>query len=523
MDHFTVTFKPDNRAVSIRAGATLLQAAEYAGIILNTVCGRKGTCRKCSVFIELTSETVLACQYKVSSDLTVTVPHTSRYWKQKILSDGIAANIQAAPAILKTLPTAISAETNPLFGVAIDLGTTTIVAKLFDLTTAALMATASIANPQIKYGDDVIARITHGSTTQGLDQLHSTIIDGINQLIAELCTQANVKANDIYEVTVASNTTMNHILLKLPIIQLGQAPYKAHSIQAHDKPAPEIKLNINPAGQLHTIENIAGFVGSDTVAVAVAVGMDKETQRTLIVDIGTNGEIILGTKDRMLASSCAAGPAFEGARIDQGSRAVNGAIEAVFINDDDIAIDVIGSIPAQSICGSGLLDALAVLLDLGIVDSTGRLSTPEGLFPKIAARIVEYNNAPAFALADGVVLTQKDVRETQLAKAAIRTGIALLQKELQLPDEDIDQILLAGAFGNYIRRESALRIGLLPKVPVDKVKFVGNAAATGAQMNLLNFEYRELSKWLASQIEYIEIAARKDFQDTFAEALMFDE
>lgn len=517
MDHYNVTFMPENRATSIYAGATVLQAAEQAGIILNSVCGGKGTCRKCAVILEPDGRTVLACQHEVNSDLTVTIPETSRFTQQKILDKGIDLSISIAPEILKKIPASSGG-----YGVAVDLGTTTVVAKLIDLKTGDLKATASAANPQIKFGDDVITRITHGSTQQGLEQLHTTIINGINQLIDQLCKDANISNDNIYEVTAACNTTMNHLLLKLPVVQLGQAPYEAYTTDAFDKPAADCNLKINPQGNLHTIQNIAGFVGSDTVAVALAASMDTEEKKTLIVDIGTNGELILGTKDKMLSASCAAGPAFEGARIDQGSRAVDGAIEAVVINDDDISVDVIGSISARSICGSGLLDAVAVLLDLGVVDATGRFEEPENFGEKIAKRIVQHNDQPAFELADSVLLTQKDVRETQLAKAAIRTGIAILQKELEIPDDQIDQILLAGAFGNYIRRESALRIGLLPKVEVEKVKFIGNAAASGAQMDLLNYECRKISGILARQIEYIEIANRMDFQELFAEAIMFD-
>ena len=518
MDHFKVTFEPDNRAISIGAGASVLEAAERAGIILNTTCGGKGTCRKCAVVLG-DGQKVLACQHKITSDLVVTIPDTSRLTRQKILDEGIDRKIRINPTILQR---DIQFSGDAAFGVAVDLGTTTVVAKLIDLKTGELKGTASMANPQIKFGDDVITRITHGSEEQGLDQLHLTVLKGINQLIEQLCSGANIEAESIFEVTVACNTTMNHLLLKLPVVQLGQAPYEAYTTDAFNKNASEFGLKINPEGNLHTIENIAGFVGSDTVAVALAAGMDTEVKKTLIVDIGTNGELILGTRERMLSASCAAGPAFEGARIEQGSRAVDGAIEAVLVDGEDIAIEVIGGDRARSICGSGLLDAVAVLLDLGVIDITGRFAEPDEFGEKIARRIVTYNDQPAFELADGVLLTQKDVRETQLAKAAIRTGIAILQKELDIPDADIDQILLAGAFGNYIRRESALRIGLLPKVEVEKVKFIGNAVATGAQMDLLNSECRKTSGKLAGEIQYLEIASRLDFQEIFAEAIMFD-
>ncbi|MDO8302679.1 MAG: ASKHA domain-containing protein, partial [Sedimentisphaerales bacterium] len=315
---------------------------------------------------------------------------------------------------------------------------------------------------------------------------------------------------------------------------LGQAPYHAYSVEAFDRTAAEMRIKINPAGNIHTIENIAGFVGSDTVAVAVAVAMDEVKKMTLVVDIGTNGEIILGTKDKMYAASCAAGPALEGARITQGSRAIDGAIERVVLNTHDIDLDVIGGKAPRTICGSGLIDAIALLVETGIIDSTGRFVDPADLDgklpPKICARVIQQDNDQyAFVLAhnaDGleqpVILTQKDVRETQLAKAAIRAGIKLLQNKFGIADTDIEQILLAGAFGNYIRRKSAWQIGLLPNVPLERIHFVGNAASSGAQMTLTNKNCRTLAGRLARQIEYVEIAHDPGFTMAFADSIMFD-
>jgi len=325
---------------------------------------------------------------------------------------------------------------------------------------------------------------------------------------------------------------MNHIFLKLPVRQLGQAPYKAFSVDARDLPAEQLALRINPAGNVHTAEIIAGFVGSDTTAVALATGINCAEEMTLAVDIGTNGEIVLGTAEKLYAASCAAGPALEGARITCGSRAMAGAIEAVVVNDNDIALDVIGNCPPRSICGSGLIDAVAVLLNLGIIDATGRFANPsklgDSVSPAILARIVEQGGQPAFCLHRAanvserdIILTQKDIREVQLAKAAIRAGIKLLQKKFGLEDSDIKQILLAGAFGNYIRKESALRIGLLPDVPPECIHFVGNAASSGAQMLLLSQKCRQLAKKLARKIEYIEIAHEPDFQTVFADEMSF--
>jgi uncharacterized 2Fe-2S/4Fe-4S cluster protein (DUF4445 family) len=482
---------------------------------------------------------VLACQHHIDSDLTVTVPHSSRFFEHKILTEGVAPQTEIQPDIYKKYLKFASA--GKIFGVAVDIGTTTVVAKLVDMTDGHPLATQADLNPQARYGDDVISRINYAQTDAKLAELHKAIIDCINELTVKLCSQASIDTKQIYEMCVVGNTTMNHIFLKLPVVQLGQAPYKAFSLDAKDLSPKKIALQINPAGNIHTVENIAGFVGSDTVAVALAVDINSAQDLTLVVDIGTNGEIVLGTADKLYAASCAAGPAFEGARISCGSRAMEGAIQAVVINEADIDLDVIGNCPPYSICGSGLIDAVAVLLDLGIIDKTGRFANPGKLPPAICSRIVKYNNQPAFVLAERrpsfarrsglreggatsderLLLTQQDIREVQLAKAAVRAGIKLLQKKIGLEDDDIKQVLLAGAFGNYIRRESALRIGLLPNLPLERIHFIGNAAASGAEMILISQNCRTQAEKLARKIEYIEIAHEEDFESVFADSMAF--
>ncbi len=528
MEHFSVTFEPDGRQISVHAGANLVEAAGLAGIILNTACGENGTCGKCAVILQPKGKSVLACQHRIMEDLTVFVPPDSRFIEHKILTEGLTRPDTSAPDIYKK-HLAAGADSIVL-GLAVDIGTTTVVAKLIDMKTARVVATASGLNPQSRFGDDIISRINYAKTGDKLDELNKIIIDCINNLIAECCAKAGSKENDIYEACIVGNTTMNHIFLRLPITQLGQAPYKAFSVEAEDLSSAELGLCINPKGNIHTIANIAGFVGADTTAVALAVGFDSSEDMSLAIDIGTNGEVVLGTKDKLYAASCAAGPAFEGARIGRGSRAAKGAIEAVVATNEDIDLDVVGSTRPVSICGSGLIDAVAVMLDLGIIETTGRFADRSELKNRlaepIARRLIELQGQPAFVLAyegdnPAVYLTQKDIREFQLAKAAIRAGIGLLQKRLGLADTDIKQVYLAGAFGNYTRRESALRIGLLPDVPVGRIRSIGNAASSGAQMALVSSHWRELAAQLARKIEYVEIAHDPDFQDAFAEAMLF--
>ncbi len=526
MKHFTVKFNPDDRQISIHAGATLVEAAGLAGIILNTVCGGRGICGKCSVIIEPQHQEVLACQYRVQSNLTVTVPQRSRFFRQKILAEGITVEGGVKPDIYKKYE---HKNAPAVLGVAVDIGTTTVVVKLVDMTDAGVLATESTLNPQAKFGDDVISRISYADSEQTLAELNTTVVDCLNDLIGRLCRKTSIGPEQIYEASVVGNTTMNHIFLKLPIVQLGRSPYRAYSLEAKDLPPAQLPLKINPAGNIHTVENIAGFVGADTVAAALASGADTIEQMTLLVDIGTNGEIVLGTKDKLLAASCAAGPAFEGARIQCGSRGVEGAIEAVVVNDRDIDIDVIGEAPARSICGSGLIDAVAVMLELGIIDKTGRFAEKAALADNLSetlmSRLVERNGRPAFILAQNrkgeVFLDQRDIREVQLAKAAIRAGIKLLQKRLGLADADIEQVFLAGAFGNYIRKESALRTGLLPQLAAERIHSVGNAACSGAMLTLVSSHYRDTAKDLAGRIEYVEIAHEPGFQDVFTDAMFF--
>jgi uncharacterized 2Fe-2S/4Fe-4S cluster protein (DUF4445 family) len=523
MKHFKLTFKPDGRQISIHAGATLIEAAGQAGIILNSVCGGKGTCKKCLVILEPEGRQVLACQYHIRSNLTVTIPPGSRFLEQKILSDGIDTQTEISPDIYKKyLPVNSTA---PIYGLAVDIGTTTVVAKLIDMRTGRCRTTEATLNPQTRFGDDIISRIAYAESVEKLTELQKIIIDCINDLILKLCEKAAIESKQIHEVCVVGNTTMNHIFLKFPVSTLGRAPYKAYSLDAHDVTPNEIGLKINPDGNVHVVENISGFVGADTIAVAFAADIDSAEEMTLIVDIGTNGELVLGTKDKLYAASCAAGPALEGARITCGSRAAEGAIEAVVVNDDDIDFDVIGNCLPGSICGSGLIDAVAVMLELGIIDKTGRFAEPDtlrdNLPPNIFYRIGTKYDEPAFYLAETVFLTQKDIRQVQLAKAAIRAGTKILQRKLNLKDSDIKHILLAGAFGNYIRKENALRIGLLPNVSPERIRFIGNAAASGAQMILISQNSRDKAKELARKIEYIEIAHEKDFTGIYADCMTF--
>lgn len=603
MKHYTVHFHPGNLVTSIHAGATLLEAAGQAGLILSTPCGGMGRCGKCTVRLLPSGKDIVACQYIIEHDLAVSIPDSSRFFKQQILEHGIQPKVGGASSIRKiflenppsqinalcealsekilaqvvvrnTPDSALSSQlqscqesgvtailsfddsgepdaspscyeltgvepgdtTGKLYGAAVDIGTTTVVARLADLNTGQIVATASAGNPQNQYGTDVISRISYCENEFGLEQLHNAIIACLNELLQSAAQQTGIECNEIYEMTAVGNTTMTHLLLRHPVRQLGQGPYRAYSLAAGDHQPGELGLNMNPAGNIHILANIAGFVGSDTVAATLACGLDISEMNTLLVDIGTNSEIVFGTQSHLLAASCAAGPALEGAGITFGSRAQSGAIERVFLDGDDIDIDVIGSAQAGTLCGSGLIDAVAVMLELGIIDSTGRFCERFELDPMLSdsvrRRLITHNDEPAFVLTGqytkkqweaAVFLTQKDIRQMQLAKAAIRAGIELLLQRAGTHAASIEQLLLAGAFGNYVQKKSAVRIGLLPKIPLEKIHFVGNAAGSGAQMTLVSQNARKMAKKLAEKIDYVEIAYQTNFQMVFSEFLLFPE
>jgi uncharacterized 2Fe-2S/4Fe-4S cluster protein (DUF4445 family) len=605
-----VTFEPEGKAAFVLPGSLVLEAAARAGIIVDTPCGGRGTCGKCRVIVrdgcsplndtererlteaEIAEGFRLACQAKVESDTIVTVPDTSRFFEQRILTAGEGARICVNPAVRKRLieapeptlddqradtdrvldalggdaltidleaarqlPTALRADgcrltavthgdniiafepadtTDHCFGVAFDVGTTTVVGSLLDLSTGHEMAVASRTNPQVSWGDDVIARISHAGSDGGLGELQASVVGCVNEILDELVAHAGLTREAIYEITCVGNTTMHHLLLGLDPSHVAVIPFPPVVRRGVVLPAADVGIAIHPRGRLYTMPNIAGYVGGDTVGVILASNFAERDEPTLAVDIGTNGEMVLGTRERLVSCSTAAGPAFEGARIQFGMRAAEGAIEQVRFGED-VAVSVIGDAPARGLCGSALVDTTAGLLRAGLLEPTGRLvgpsEVPEGVPERLARRVVDVEGGNAFVLAhaeetslDGpVLLTQRDIRQVQLAKGAVRAGIEVLKAELGVGDDDIAAVLLAGGFGNFIRRRNALRIGLLPPIEHSRIHFVGNAAAAGAKMVLACTDYRERAEAISREAEYLELGARPDFQMHFAEAMMFPE
>jgi uncharacterized 2Fe-2S/4Fe-4S cluster protein (DUF4445 family) len=416
------------------------------------------------------------------------------------------------------------------YGAAFDVGTTTVVGSLLDLCTGEELALASGVNPQVRSGDDVLSRIKCAAERDGcLTELQGAITSAVAEMVARLCADAGVRRDRIYEVAVAGNTTMEHLLCGIDVASLGRVPF----VPAHERglivPAAELGLGVHEAAAAYVFPVIGGFVGGDTVAGILATNLAELDSPVLMVDIGTNGEIVLAHEGELLAASTAAGPAFEGARISCGMRAVAGAIEKV-IFDDDVRYSVIGGAAPAGICGSALIDVAAGLLDRGIVSPQGRLlppgELPRGLPGPLRRRVsADGDGQTRFRIADGpaaAALTQRDVRELQLAAGAIRAGVGILLRRAGLASSDLKRVLIAGGFGSFIRRSNAQRIGLLPHdVDHSRITFVGNASLNGARCALLSTRARRRAEALARRARHVQLSDEADFQMQFAEAMIF--
>ena len=534
----------------------------------------------------------LACQARVRSDVTVEVPRTTQLIAQRILESGAGREValdpdtkayplalskptledqrtdferikQALPldgelrgrlSLLRTLPrilrendfeiTAVCSDdelihvhdgraVSPVYGIAFDIGTTTVVGYLIDLTTGEQIGVSASMNPQVVYGDDVIARLSFVIEDEGgLQKLHRAIIAALNEITETLAGQAHITPEDIYEMAIVGNTCMHHLFLNIDPSQLAPSPFVpvlSEPIWVH---AEELNLSAYPQAHVHILPNISGYVGADIVGGILASGIFDTEDNVVLVDIGTNGEIVFSAKGKMVACATAAGPAFEGARISCGMRGAPGAIDQVVFGDD-VEYTTIGNARPRGLCGSGLLDVVAEMVRVGVVDSSGRLVDPDdsdlSAPDRIRTRIRAGENGNDFLLVpaaegeDGnaLYITAKDVRELQLAKSAIRSGIDILMAEMGVSASELSCVLLAGAFGNYLRKESASAIGLLPPISVEKIHSIGNAAGEGAKLALISQTERKRAAVLAREIQYIELSTRMDFMEKFTDNMFF--
>ncbi len=436
---------------------------------------------------------------------------------------------RAAERLVALIPDLVP-EDDPLYGVAIDIGTTTVTVWLVDLITGKVEGQYSEYNGQISRGEDVISRIIFSSKNGGREELQNRVLDTINQLVGQACKRANAKPNDIVKATVAGNSTMAHLFLGIPASSIRLTPFITAVNQPPIISAETIGLAINPEASVDCLPGVASYVGADISAGVLACKMDETDKLTLFLDVGTNGETVLGSREWLVTCACSAGPAFEGAGVINGMRATNGAIEECWISGENSAhpfeptYRVIGNAKPRGICGSGLISLLAEMFLTGVVDKGGSINLS---LASINPRIREGEHGPEYVVAWGgktengkdISINNVDIDNLKRAKAAIYAGFTVLAQSVGVPLEMVEQILIGGSFGKYINVEKAVQIGLLPDMPWDRFKFLGNTSVQGAYLALLDWRNRDRVRDIAAQMTYIELSADNTFYDAFMSAM----
>ncbi|NLP43626.1 MAG: DUF4445 domain-containing protein [Peptococcaceae bacterium] len=585
-----ITFVNQNKEIYFAEQETIAQACAKAGFSLNMVCGGKGTCKKCKVTIEENGSRreVLACQEKIKADTKIYLEDSDFSHSASILTATNSLQVALSPAVKKIFLTAeqllappyssnwehiqklVKSKLHPpslellqklsmlnqnkeltgltlvcwndvlldieendttkrSFGLAIDLGSTSIVAYLYDLNSGTKVGTFSALNSQISEGADVITRInTAINQPDGLARLQQKVIATINKLIEEASSSLALSSWEIYTIAICGNSAMQHLFLGLNPGSLGRTPFTNIILDQVTIQAKELDIQINPNGIIHFLPLIGGFVGADTTAVLLSLSEDELKETKLIVDLGTNGELLLGNEQGFYATSTAAGPALEGATIEFGMRGTNGAIEKVKLSGGTVETQVIGSEKARGICGSGIIDAVAEMLKIGVINKKGRLLTAEEYLEicstehkGLAANLGKVNNINVFYLTKEIYISQKDIRSVQLAKSAICTGCLLLMNEYGLEGSQLKEILISGAFGNYIDVDNAKTIGLIPNFENVPVRSIGNAAGTGTINFLLSAPLRANTSEILQKVTHVNLAAHPDFQKIYFENINF--
>jgi len=518
---YTVDFQPIGRRGQCPADESLLEAAHRLGVELVSLCGGKGTCTRCKVQVvdgevspptkgeeealspqELKDGYRLACQTYPRSDCRLHVPSASLTAPQRTQVDGLEVPVTPDPPVFHDHPELLTQSRNDRrLGMALDVGTTKLAAYIVDLDSGRTIASSGGMNPQISHGEDVIARLVYARESPAHAQrLHDTVVEALNGLATEACADIGAEPQEVLEAVAVGNTAMHHLLLNLPIERLAVSPFTPAVEEAMDVPAADIGLRIAPGAYLHTLPNIAGFVGADHVAMLLATGVTRSTHTALALDIGTNTEVSLVKDNRASCVSCASGPAFEGAHIKFGMRAAPGAIERLEIDGDAVRYQTIGGAAPAGICGSGILDALSQLYRNGIVNSRGRMGEytrvrdADGQREFVLVNEEERGGQPA------ITITQGDVRSAGCA------------------DAELDEVVIAGAFGSYIDIDSATLIGMLPPLPADRFRQVGNAAGTGARLALISRDKRNEAAAIADSVRYVELSTYPDFMKAFVHA-----
>lgn len=489
---YKITVISENITFTVPEGTNLLEALRTAGAAPDAPCGGSGKCGKCGVVIDGTQ--MLACNTIVDRDMAVLIPKQEAL---NILSSGVRTQLKANPM-------------QEGYFLAFDIGTTSVVCFLLDGKTGNEIASASRLNPQTAFGADVISRI-QAALSGKMEEETAAIRNGMTELIREVCNTGGIDPKEITAVAVVGNPAMQQLFMGILPDNLAAVPFSPVLTRAETVPRIDY-LPICSNAQLLVVPDISGYIGADTMGCILSTQMHSRADITLLVDIGTNGEMVLGNRERMLACSTAAGPALEGANIRFGMHGTVGAIDHVWLEEGRIRCSVIGGGKAKGICGSGLIDAVAVLLKAGLLNKRGRIQSTEAMDGQ---RVVY--------LTEEIYLTQDDIRQVQLAKGAIYAGIVLMAKQLGIKITDIKQVLLAGAFGSFLNPRSACRIDLLPQELEGKITAVGNAAGSGAKMLACDRELLDLSQTLTKKIEFLELASLPEFPKTFAKSMSFKE
>lgn len=497
-----ITFYPLGTAIEIPEGVTVLEAERRAGLRPDSPCGGHGSCGKCEVVVE--GKRVLACQTPAVDGMCV------------------FAEKQADAVVLQAglpLPQRVEAVVaEPDYLVAVDIGTTTLACQLLDGRDGAVTASAGMQNPQCSYGGDVVSRIQ--AAGQGaLKDLTESVRNGISSLIREVCTKAKIRPEEIDVVSIVGNTCMQQLFMGISTENLTVPPFIPALKKAELQNASDY-LSLLEKAKMLVIPDIAGYLGADTIAGVLATDLYKKQGLTLLVDIGTNGEMVLGNKERMVACATAAGPALEGAKISCGMRGAKGAIDRVWTEYGKITYSVIGGGEAAGICGSGLVDLLAVLKKEKLLDWRGKIISPEQR-PEYSEYLKTDEKGRGIILAPGISISQEDIRELQLAKGAIAAGIELMLREYGVQTEDIREVYLAGAFGSFIRKESACEIGLLPPTLLNRIRVAGNTALAGAAMMACDRRLFERAEKLSRKIHSLELAVLPGFAKSFSKSMYF--
>ena len=519
-------------------GITLLKALRDLEINLFSPCGGNGKCGKCKVMIEgevgslsqeekvlLSKEEFekgwrLACKVLLNEDIKIHKPYMVD--SANILYHGIGLKNKIDKPNLK----------GKTFGVAVDIGTTTVVLYLADLDSGKVIDVEARLNPQTAAGADVISRINYAvSRSGGLEEMKNLVISCINEMLKLVVERNKLNVQQVIRAVVSGNTTMLHIFLGLEVQGMGIYPFTPVTLESVSRRPEQAGLNIKSNGDVLTLPSVSAFVGADIVAGVLAVEMHKADKYCLLIDLGTNGEMVIGNKNGMFACSTAMGPAFEGAGTEFGTASISGAINTVSINEMGVFYDTIDNVEASGICGSGIIDIVAGMLNNGIIDKSGRIINKDNLDSKaeisiLKDRIVSYKGKPAFLIAGKIdekpiVFTQQDIRQVQLAKAAIATGIQVLLNKVGIKAQDIDKIYLAGGFGNFIDIINAIRISLIPRKFKDKIVSAGNTAGAGTVRVLLDEEAVRECVRIKEMVACFDLASVENFQDTYINNLKF--